>query len=1095
MKRHKTGADLYIVGVGGSAGALVAFSELLSNIPKNSGLAFVIVQHLLAGSKSNLSEILAGKTELVVKEVSKDTRIEPNHVYVIPSHKNIVLADNELRLSPRKKDGLNLSIDEFLVSLANGKKQNAIGVVLSGTGSDGTRGMQAIREVGGITFVQGKGAAFSAMPESVIAAGLADFILSPSEIAKKLVQIASSAPRNASDEEESDKNSIVSDAETKDFRKILALLLASSDVDFTYYKPGTLKRRITRRMILKNLRSFSEYAEYLQKNPKEVDSLYQDILIKVTHFFRDQSLFDFLQKSILPQLLKQKPASIRVWVPGCATGEEVYSLAITLAAFMDKQKKHIPIQIFGTDISEVALNTARAAKYPQSIETNVPQKFLSKYFIETTNGYEINATIRAMCIFAKHNIVKDVPFTKMDIVSCRNVLIYLDSMLQKKAFPIFHYALKPKGFLLLGTAETATSFQDLFAAADKNQKVYTRKQMPSPVRMDFTAPNPPLPKALKQPEKELMDIGKRADKIVLLRHAPAGIIINDDLAIIQFRGDVSPYLKHAPGRATLDLVKMAHRTLLATLLSMIERARKSGATIRGTHTGLQVNLEVIPLDEPSASEKRFLILFEDAAATRKSRSAAAGKKGRAVRGGIEAEEELSTTIDQLQSVIEARDITNEELRSAHEEVMSANEELQSTNEELETTKEELQSTNEELMTPNAELQNRNAHLKSIETSHQKMVPQFKLRGEELHRKDEFISILGHELRNPLAPIVHMAELARLHGIKDPEVKHMMDVVGRQAKLMSEVIESLLDAARAQSRKIDIKTEPVDFNTLIHHAIETVQPHLEHSTRTIELQLLDSPTRILLDPLRIEQVIVNLLTNAIKYTAPDGKISLSVTREDGMIVLCVKDNGMGISKEMLPKVFDLFSQENQALTDFKGGLGVGLMLAKTIAELHDGSLTVSSEGPDKGSEFVLRLPFNESAETSGAPAGGSIATDVALPKKRIMLVDDNKALADVFGRLLTNLGQEVRVAYDGASALAMVHDFKPEVIFIDIVMPHMSGYDLVQALRKDSSLTETRFIALSGFGKEFIESSKDAGFDDHLTKPVSVVNLQKILSAI
>lgn len=1091
----KNNTDTYIVGVGGSAGGLPAFMELLKNIPKDAGLAFVIVQHLLADAKSNLSEILSNKTALPVKEVVNDTPIEPNHVYVIPPNKNIVLKNNRLHLSPRAHNGPNLSIDEFFVSLAKGKKQNAIGVILSGTGSDGTLGMKAIREAGGITFAQDKKAVFPAMPNSVIAAKLADYILNPTEIANKLVAIAANS-NIYQDDWAQGENTDLSKSEENDYHKILKIILDSSDVDFTYYKPGTLKRRIKRRMDIKNLKNFSEYSVYLEKNPEEIASLYQDILIKVTNFFRDKGVFDFVKQKILPEIFKQKPQSIRIWVPGCSTGEEVYSWALTLAEFMKKNKNQIPAQIFGTDISESALAIARQAKYPKSIETNVSTKILNEFFIKKDTSYEVKANIRGICIFAKHNMIKDIPFTKMDIVSCRNVLIYLDSVLQKKSFPIFHYALRPKGYLVLGTAETATNFQDLFTKTDNDQKIYSKKTTSFPVRIDFSAPNPPQANMLKIPEIEAMSVEKKADKIVLSRHAPAGVIVNDDLAIVQFRGDVSPYLKHPAGRATLDLVKMAHRTLLAKLLDMINQARTSGATAKSTHLGLAVNIEVIPLANQSFQEKYFLILFEDINQQSKSKNNQAAKNAKASKEAFnEIEHELSSTVSQLQTLIETRDTTNEELRSANEEVMSANEELQSTNEELETTKEELQSTNEELMTLNSELQHRNMELGMIEETHKKMVPQFKLRNEELTRKDEFISILGHELRNPLAPIAHSIELANRHGITDPEIKRLLNIIERHTKSMSHIINGLLDAARAQSGKIQLQLETTDFNAVVSQAIEAAHPLLKTRKHKLELHLSDKPIYLTIDCLRIEQIIINLINNAAKYTPAGGKISLKVTEENNHVLLITEDNGIGISKEMLTKIFDIFSQAVQPLNDYNGGLGVGLMLAKTLAELHGGSLAAKSAGLGKGSKFILKLPIKKGADSANLSEDELCDLNVKLKKRKIIVVDDNIILADLMGKLFTALCQDVSVAYDGASVVDLVKTSKPDIIFIDISMPHMSGYDLVKILRQNPKLKKTKMMALSGFGDEYRQRSREAGFDEHLTKPVGINDLEKILEQL
>ncbi|MCU0652804.1 MAG: ATP-binding protein [Candidatus Pacebacteria bacterium] len=1091
--RSKTKAknkDFNIVGIGASAGGLSAFGELLKNIPGNTGMSFVIIQHLFPGTKSGLSEILSGKTAMPVSEVKIDTPVEANHIYVLPADKNITVEEGLLKLSPRKRDGLNLPIDIFFTSLAKYKKQDSIGIILSGTGSDGTLGMKAIQEAGGITFAQDETAEFPAMPENAVAEGTASYILSPAQIAEKLASIGKGLSVKTSFDD-SGKN--LPEEQEKGPIKIISLLFHYSSVDFTYYKQGTIRRRIMRRMLLNEFKDFNEYAAYLKKNPGELENLYQDILIKVTGFFRDPKMFDYLRSKILPSVFKNASTSVRIWVPGCSTGEETYSLAILVADYMEKNKIGLTAQIFGTDINESALGAARKARYSKNIELEVEPYLLKRFFNQTEDGgYEIAKEIRSMCVFARHNMIADTPFSKMDIVSCRNVLIYLDSLLQKKAFPIFHYALNPKGILILGTAETAANFQDLFASMDVNHKIYIKKTTPSRLNFNFQVPNPPMPKKIYQPEESATNIEKEADNIVLRKHAPAGVIVNDDLAIIQFRGDVSPYLKLSPGKAALDLIKMVNKNLLAKMLELITKARKSGVTAKGEHPGAGTGIEVIPLAAGSSAEKHFLILFENLSGKvvknePKEESAESKKTNKAL------EQELNSTIDQLQALIETRNAANEELRSAHEELMSANEELQSTNEELETTKEELQSTNEELMTLNRELQNRNAELRKIEEDHKKMEPEFKMRGEELYRKDEFISILGHELRNPLAPIMHSLELARLHGIKDPKIKPLIDIIERQTNLLNEIIKSLLDAARATSGKIEIKPEPADFNTIVNHAVETAKPLIGLGRHTLELHLLDKPVRLLLDPLRVEQIIVNLLNNAAKYTPPGGKITVNVNRENDNVVLSVKDNGIGISEEMIPQLFKLFSQGDQTQTRFKGGLGIGLMLARIIAQLHGGSLTVSSAGTGKGSEFTLNLPIKKIPDTTAQKTVKPKAKEFKLKKKRIFVVDDNVVLADVFGKFLRFMNQDVTVMYDGASVIEAVRVMIPDIIFVDISMPYMSGYELAGILRKDPKLKKVKLIALSGFGDEYREKTREAGFDTHLTKPIDTAALKKILA--
>ena len=1080
--KQPTSGDFYVVGIGGSAGALAAFGELLSNMPRDIGLAFVIIQHLSPDAKSNLSEILSTKTKLAVTEAKDNISIKPNHVYVIPPNENIFLADGKLLFSPRKHDGLNLPINEFFLSLASVKKQNSIGVVLSGGGSDGMLGIKAIREAGGVTFAQDATSEFPNMPKSAISSGV-DYVLSPREIANKIIAIATHPLAQRADKHTSEPD--------KDLGRILSLLERASDVDFTYYKPGTIRRRIVRRMLLNKIADYRKYADYLEKNPKEIEVLYQDILIKVTDFFRDKKVYDFLKLNIFPGLVDKKRESIRIWVPGCATGEEAYSLAIMLAELMEERGADIPVQIFGTDLSEVALNTARNGVYPESIEVTVPRDLLSKFFSRTKDGkYKVAEKVRAMCAFARHNMLSDIPFSRLDIVSCRNVLIYLDSFLQKKAFPIFHYALNPEGLLILGTAETVSGFSDLFKEVHKEFKIYTKKSVPAHRGLFLLGMGQhsrefgTIKKMTEIPEKEV-NLEKEADAIVLSKHAPAGLIVNDDLTIVQFRGDVSPYLRPIPGRATFDLLKMVHKRLLPRILEMLVRVRESGTSLKERHRAMGVEIEVIPLGQGEPKKRHYLVLFKaaDESAehdkTTKPKKKQKGDTSRELEDALDSQKELSFTIEQLQKLIETRDVSSEELKAAHEELMSTNEELQSTNEELETTKEELQSANEELMTLNSELEHRNLELENHE--------------KELYRKDEFLSFLGHELRNPLSPIIHSIELAKLHGITDPELREAFAVIERQAKTMNALVKDLLDAARAIGGKIRLNLQPADMNTVVKHAVQTTQPLFKD--HVLDVRLPEGPVHAYIDPVRIEQILVNLLSNSAKYTPKGGKITTRLEQKSGggAIVVSVEDTGMGIAPEVMPLIFNLFSQAQQSLSNFKGGLGVGLMVARTLADLHGGSLSASSPGLGKGSTFTLTLPAPGIAAPSLSAHDEISPKDLALKKKKILVVDDNTDLADTFGKLLAKLNQEVRVVYTGEAAGEAVHTYKPDMIFIDVAMPTMSGYDLIKALRKESGLKKTRFIAMSGFGEEFRKRSQGSGFDEHLVKPIGIADLAKILS--
>ncbi len=720
--------DFLVAGIGASAGGIEAIQELLKHLPTDTGIAFVIVQHLSPRHESKLPEVFSTATSMPIVSIKKDTSLAPNTVFVLAENRELQIEDGQLRVSPRKRTNDHLPINNFFQSLAHELGNRAIGIILSGNGTDGMLGLEEIKAEGGITFSQDeKTARFPAMPANAISAGCVDFILSPSLMSRELTRIGRhpglkrgkiSGPEAPLTESEADLN------------KIFSLLRALNGVDFSYYKHSTLKRRIVRRMVLKKIETIREYASYLQQNPSEVDALFQDLLINVTAFFRDEPMFQALKKKVFPRIIKQTSpqAPIRIWVPGCSTGEEVYSLAISLFEFLGKNAPTKQIQIFGTDISEAILAKARAGFYPDSISKEISTDRLRRYFHKTERGYQIAKFIRDCCVFALQNVVEDPPFSKLDLISCRNVLIYLGPVLQKKVMPIFHYALKKNGTLVLGGSETIGLFANLFTLSDKKNKVYLKRDTYHRPEVGFVAKTLPetgetaKPKAIVRKETGPVDLQRQVDRLLLSQYAPAGVVINSNMEVLHFRGQTGPYLEHAPGDASLSLPKMVRHELLVDLRTAISRAVKMDVVIRKEnipfhHNGKerQANLQVIPF-RGGVSDRLFLIIFEEVPIS-EMKGGKGGGKARGDQGSdreaLRLRDELNSTKESLQAIIEEQEATNEELKSANEEIQSSNEELQSTNEELETAKEELQSTNEELTTLNEELQNRNGELSQL----------------------------------------------------------------------------------------------------------------------------------------------------------------------------------------------------------------------------------------------------------------------------------------------------------------------------------------------------------------------------------------------
>ena len=721
-------APLPVVGVGASAGGLEAFTQLLQHLPADTGMAFVFIQHLAPQHPSMLASLLSRTTAMPVMEVQPRTPVQPNHVYVIPPNTLMRITGDVLELEPRPEErGAPRPIDYFFRSLAVDQKTIAIGVILSGADSDGALGLQAIRADGGIAIVQSESSAkHPDMPRTAIAAGTVDLILSPEEIAAELARIVRhlslvgrepvAVPQeNAGDEFQ--------------LNRIFALIQAATRVDFRGYRRATIRRRITRRIIQRRHEGLEAYISDLESNPTELLALCEDLLINVTSFFRDPEVFLALEKDILPRLLKERSSDLplRVWVPGCSTGEEVYSIAMCLIEANEKCPAPVPIHIFGTDLSEQAIVMARTATYAENQVANVSPERRARFLARVENGFQVLKSVREMFVFARQNLLLDPPFSRLDLISCRNLLIYLESALQRQVAATFHYALQPNGYLMLGLAESLSNVPGLFSLVDKRHKFFTRKTARVHAELigrGFVSEQPPsLPPHAPSIGKERSfeaELDKEAERIVLSEYGPAWVIVNESFEILQSHGDTSPYLRLAPGQATLSLLKMARECIRGELRKLLAKAKSEAGPAQSTVLQKSgdgeigaVRLEVRRLTAPTSDGRCFLVLFLSRAKERlgqprePSGSTRSRRKSKAGSAGLERlREELTLTEQRLQSIINERDAANEDLTSANEEIQSSNEELQSINEELETSKEELQSSNEELNTVNEELRNR-----------------------------------------------------------------------------------------------------------------------------------------------------------------------------------------------------------------------------------------------------------------------------------------------------------------------------------------------------------------------------------------------------
>jgi two-component system CheB/CheR fusion protein len=745
--------ELFIIGVGASAGGLDAVSELLRNLLKDTRLALVIVQHMDATHPSHLVELLGRVSAMPVQWAQNGEAVQAARVYVAPPKTCVTLHQGVMRLD-ESRDPSGKEIDFFFRSLAEDAKERAVGVILSGSNADGTSGLQAIQRAGGLVFAQDPTTAgFATMPRSAIVANCVNRLLTPKGIARELVKLTKDcdeiwrtlgAVKQAAPNLDADQLTVI-------FR----LLLARTGVDFSQYKQTTIKRRLGRRMALTKVNSLVDYVKLAQRSREETDELYESLLINVTEFFRDSDNFDFLRTDIVPSIISHHGdgTPIRVWVPGCSTGEEAYSIAIIIRELLKDSGTIIPVQIFGTDISDTAISAARAGCYSGAEVTGVSPERLQRFFIKTEDGYMVQKPIRDMCVFARQNVVRDSPFSRLDLISCRNLMIYLSPQLQRKLMPIFHYSLVRTGYLFLGNSESIGAHADLFRIVDRRFRIYSRKSTTPRTSLDFahehlvasaSSASKVLPTSMVDDLKEPSDIIREADRIVLARQGPTGVLVNDDLEILQFRGEVSPYLAPVSGRASLNVLRMAREGLTSDVEAALREAReqniriqRSGVRVMRDEETRLVDIDVTPIDSGRSRERFYLVLFSTSTGSAPAPAQASTEPPAASVAQIDQlRQDLRSTRGTLQSIIERHEVANQELRAANEEVQSSNEELQSTNEELETAKEELQSTNEELTTVNEELHNRQLELMQLNDDLQNLI-------NTVHSP---IIILGQDLR-------------------------------------------------------------------------------------------------------------------------------------------------------------------------------------------------------------------------------------------------------------------------------------------------------------------------------------------------------------
>jgi two-component system CheB/CheR fusion protein len=1308
------GPDL-VVGIGASVGGLEALQSFFAAAPPDTGLAYVVVQHLDPGGPNLLPELLGKATAIPVAEAVDGTPLAPDRTYVCPPQVGLRLDGNALRVVPAgSPEELRGPIDAFFYSLAAARQAAAVAIVLSGNGTDGALGLKAVSDAGGLTMAQEPTTAKADdMPKNAAAFGPADRVLPPEKMVDELLAYARHVRALAAAGEGDALHQQITGA----LAAICDVLLEATDHNFKHYKTSTLVRRVGRRMQIRRLRSAEEYVDHLRHDRDEAAALFKELLIGVTQFFRDPESFEALAQQVLPQVFADRPPTdpVRIWVPGCATGEEAYTLAMIVRERMDTLARPTEVQIFASDINERALAVARGGVYPLSIAEDVPAERLKRFFLKAGSQYHVTREVRELCLFSAHDLIRDPPFSRLDLISCRNLLIYLGPHLQKKLIPLFHYALRPGGYLFLGPAETITTHRDLFRPVDLKHRISQR--LPTVVRSTpalgreeraFVGTRPPEGVTPGEPDLHLV-----MQRIVLDEFAPRSVVVNEEGQILCASGGLETYLGIAAGTFQNNVIKLARPGLRVGLRSAFAEAVKTSRMVVSDNITLKaedglrrVRLTVQPMPQLGEQQGLYLVVFQDAgpaaAPEPKAHPHPASDQADALIDQLERE--LRTTREDLEKTIQDLEAANEEMKSSNEELLSMNEELQSANEELETSKEEIQGANEALARANSDLENLLAStriataflneeqqimrftpeldaiynlrggdegrplsdithrartmpplptptelraggappevevqthdgrwyirralpyrthrgrdegmvvtfsdvtaLKAAEArlreqaellkispvlvrdmndrivfwdrgaehifgftaaeavgqvSHDLLRTTFprpfeELRdellrvgrlevelthrrkdGSEIHvicqwvlrpgegdrppailvasanisdrkraeaalkdaarQKDAFLAMLAHELRNPLAPVLNAVQVLRLKGGTDPTLAHQRDVIDRQVGQLKRLLDDLLDAARISRGAIQVRREPTDLRSVLETAVEAARPGVAAKNHTLRVELPTEPLVLTGDATRLTQVFSNLLNNAAKYTDPRGSITLSAERRGDEAVVRVADTGIGMPPDMLDKAFDLFAQADQTLDRSQGGLGIGLTLARRLVDLHGGTVTATSAGLGKGSEFTVRLPL--------LPAGTKPPTVAERPtprkplrlgRRRILVVDDNPDSADSLALLLGLWKHEVKTAPDGPTALKLAPTYKPDVVILDIGLPRMNGYQVARELRKLPALKNAMLVALSGYGQEEDRrQSKEAGFVHHLMKPVDPDELRAVLA--
>jgi two-component system CheB/CheR fusion protein len=1448
-----------VVAIGASAGGLESLEQLFAQLPSDTGMAFVVIQHLSPDFRSVMDELIARRCEMPVHLAQDGELVEPNHVYLMPPRKEMIIQERRLILADKDPaQGLTLPIDQFFRSLAADLGPEAVAVVLSGSGSDGSRGVVDVKRAGGLVLVESPASAkFDGMPLSAQATGLVDHTAVPRDLARLLCGLPPLEPLEAE---------VLSDSVPLD--SVLHQLRDQFGIDFSLYKTTTVERRIQRRIDLLHIASVEAYAEQLRHDPDELNALYQDLLIGVTQFFRDPAAFELLEREVIPQVLDAVPADqeIRIWCAGCATGEEPYSLAMLFHEALAARGRPVNLKILATDMHHLSLEHASAGIYGDDQLAHVSEQRLARFFTRRSSGYQISADLRQQIVFARHNVTKDAPFTKMHFIACRNMLIYLQPHAQRAVLSLFHFGLAPGGVLFLGASESPGALSDEFTVIDEHWKIYRKRRdiqlithLRLPLSRSISAARAPRPIDLPRPTGADPLILATYDQL-LDRYMPPSFLVDEERNLIDSFGGAERWLRVRRRRPSSSILDQLDGDLRTVIAGAIQRALKDGAPVRyqgvrlpGADGEQRCVMSATPLSHPRTGVRHVVISFEELSDTSSTSEPVPVEPAPSTieldalgRQRMETlETELSYTRETLQATIEELETSNEEMQATNEELVASNEELQSTNEELHSVNEELYTVNAEyqakilelkelnsdihhllegtdvgtlfldadlrirrftariasvfriqphdigreltdfshnierdslmedieavmrdgaaiedevrdragtpyflrilpyrvasprdaanaprprepspiagvvltltdltaldkarsrlaqlsaivessddaiigktldgvistwnrgaqqlygytaeeaigrniamLATPGDEkefervlaairrgdrvehvhatrrrkdgsavevsltvsaIRDRDGELVGVSGISRDITPlisaqreleerQSQIRqlldstaeaiigldregrctfcnpacvrmlgyasadelvgkailplihpdedcaiarafrdGKDVHsddevlrrvdgttfpaeywsypirrgdkvvgavvtflditerrraedeirtaarRREQFLAMLSHELRNPLAAVLNAVRMMQHDSLDAAGRERCQGVIERQARHMARLLDDLLDVSRDRRGKFELRKEDLDLRRPIEAAIESAQPRIEERDIELALSLPDQPLPVRGDHNRLQQVVVNLLHNAATYSPRGGRVELDLGRENGHAKLRVTDHGMGISPEMLDKIFDLFVQAEQPLDRSLGGLGVGLSLARTIVELHGGTIDAHSDGAGRGAELLVRLPLQPHAlRDRREPTAPTRAAPC-----RIVLVEDQDDAREMLRMLLESMEHVVIEAADGVAGVHAIEAEHPDVALVDIGLPEMNGYEVAARVRERDDLGDVVLVALTGYGAPSdIAAARDAGFDDHLIKPVELRKIQEILA--